>query len=48
MNASRIGHSATVLSDGTVLVAGGHVDREAGAATDVLASAERYDPGSGS
>jgi Galactose oxidase, central domain/Kelch motif len=44
MAAARYGHSATLLPDGTVLVAGGHGT----AAFDDLDSAEMYRPGGGS
>ena len=43
MVASRYYHTATLLPDGTVLVAGGGVS----STTELLASAERYGPGSG-
>ncbi len=39
MAADRRGHTATLLRDGTVLVAGGHDEQR------VLATAERYDAG---
>ncbi|MFC9688246.1 kelch repeat-containing protein [Kribbella sp. NPDC056951] len=42
---ARFDHSATLLADGTVLVAGGETSRSAGS-TRSLASVERYDPGS--
>jgi hypothetical protein len=41
MAAPRIGHTATLLLDGTVLVTGGFDGN------DLLASVERYDPASG-
>jgi N-acetylneuraminic acid mutarotase len=44
LNTARTGHTATLLSDGTVLVAGGVTDQENG---DVLDSAELYDPRTG-
>ena len=43
MAVTRLGFSATLLGDGTVLVSGG-----AGGGFEALASAELYDPGSGS
>jgi hypothetical protein len=42
MAAGRQYHTATLLGDGRVLVAGGY-----GTSSHILASAERYDPGSG-
>ena len=41
MNAARTGHTATLLPDGRVLVAGGGED-------DAGLTAELYDPGIGS
>jgi Kelch motif/Galactose oxidase, central domain len=43
LNTARFGHTATLLSDGTVLVAGGDTDQVG----DVLDSAELYDPRTG-
>jgi N-acetylneuraminic acid mutarotase len=43
---ARSGHTATLLSDGKVLVAGGY--RSHPEAGEYLGSAELYDPGSGS
>lgn len=39
MTVARWGHTATLLSDGTVLVAGGYIN-----SSESLASSERYDP----
>jgi hypothetical protein len=47
MDEAQFGHTATLLSDGTVLVAGGFMQDTSGNETR-LASAELYDPGSGS
>ncbi len=44
MNAPRRNHTATLLSDGTVLIAGGIADATA---STVLSSAERFDPTTG-
>jgi len=46
MTEARSGHTATVLPDGTVLVTGGYRNDTGG--TRLLASAELYDPSSGS
>jgi N-acetylneuraminic acid mutarotase len=46
MTERRFDHTATLLSDGRVLVAGG-IDRGEDAAVDPVASAELYDPATG-
>ena len=48
MTSARSGHTATLLSNGQVLIAGGalHLQQQFGAG-GVLASAEVYDPGAG-
>lgn len=50
MSARRAGHSATLLADGKVLIAGGYISDSGDVATnpDLLASAELYDPATGS
>ncbi len=47
MAMARAGHTATLLSDGTVLVAGGHVYEDGAGSRAWLATAELYDPDSG-
>lgn len=48
MDEAQFGHTATLLTDGSVLVAGGFVWQDTSGNETVLASAELYDPGSGS
>lgn len=45
--AARVGHTATLLADGSVLVAGGYGLDEEGYPNDAIALAERYDPATG-
>jgi hypothetical protein len=47
MVAARIGYAAVLLPDGTVLVTGGTGGEEPGVGQPFLASAELYDPGTG-
>jgi N-acetylneuraminic acid mutarotase len=47
LNAPRIGHSATLLQNGTVLVAGGYVKNSCCQEGAVTHTAEIYDPGTG-
>jgi N-acetylneuraminic acid mutarotase len=47
MTAGRIGHTATLLPDGTVLAVGGYTNDTSGNFATQLASAELYDPASG-
>jgi hypothetical protein len=47
MAEGRIGHTATLLPDGTVLVVGGYTNDSSGNFAAVLASAELYDPSNG-
>jgi N-acetylneuraminic acid mutarotase len=47
MEVARLGHTATLLPDGTVLVAGGFNDTDRSGNYISMASAQLYDPGSG-
>ncbi len=47
MTEARFGHTATLLRDGTVLVAGGGTRGSIGSGETPSASAERFDPASG-
>jgi Galactose oxidase, central domain len=44
MSIRRVGHTATTLADGTVLIVGGVSTRCTGCDDEVVARAERYDP----
>jgi hypothetical protein len=47
MNGGRAEHTATLLPDGRVLVAGGNSDNSDNSGIGLPASAELFDPGSG-